>query len=156
MDQLIREIDTIIDEAESRSTKVITFGELVLFSTESGDAWLLDPGDASALCLARDGERQHADIADTGPAYQIAWPARFSIEGESFVVTENSGRVRTIMEYPTEAIEPHCRLALGPHPMPAAKSGAMSARRFASVRVSETLAGRRTLKDNGKTRRQRD
>jgi hypothetical protein len=112
-DQLIREIDAIIDEAQSRSTKVVTFGALVLFSTDSGDAWVLDPEDASALCLARDGERQRVDIVNTGPAYQIGWSGRFSIEGEGFVVTENPGRVRTIVGYPTEAVEAHCRLAQG-------------------------------------------
>jgi hypothetical protein len=112
-DQLIREIDAIIDAAESRSAKVVTFGALVLFSTDSGDAWVLDPEDASALCLAQDGERQHVDIVNTGPAYQIGWSARFSIEEENFVVTENSGRVRTVTGYPTEAIEAHCRPAQG-------------------------------------------
>jgi hypothetical protein len=33
----------------------VTVGPLVLFSTETGDAWLLDPADHLAARLARDG-----------------------------------------------------------------------------------------------------
>ena len=112
-DQIVREIDYIVAQAEAGSTRVVTLGALVLFSTETGDAWMLDAEDAYALCLARDGERRPVDVVDTGPAYQIEWPSRFAIDGESFVVTDNSGRLRAIIGYPTEAIEAHCRLAVG-------------------------------------------
>src|ERR1700719_330921 len=34
---------------------IVTIGQLVLFSTETGDAWLLDPADRLAARLARGG-----------------------------------------------------------------------------------------------------
>src|SRR5215831_14306986 len=36
--------------------RIVTIGQLLLFSTETGDAWLLDPADRLAARLARDGE----------------------------------------------------------------------------------------------------
>ena len=38
---------------------------LVLFSTETGDAWLLDPADRLAARLARDGESEPIHIEET-------------------------------------------------------------------------------------------
>src|SRR5277367_235963 len=40
----------------------VTVGQLVLFSTETGDAWLLDPADRLAARLARDGENEPIHI----------------------------------------------------------------------------------------------
>src|SRR6202049_2752073 len=43
--------------------RIVTIGQLVLFSTETGDAWLLDPADRLAARLARDGggETRHIE-----------------------------------------------------------------------------------------------
>src|SRR5438477_10913332 len=35
----------------ARHNRIVTIGQLVLFSTETGDAWLLDPGDRLAARL---------------------------------------------------------------------------------------------------------
>jgi len=35
---------------------VVRFGPIVFFSTETGDAWMLDAEDGQAACLARDFE----------------------------------------------------------------------------------------------------
>lgn len=123
-DQLIREIDHVIARAAARSTTVVTFGVLVFFSTDTGDAWVLDAEDRYALCLARDGDRQTFNVVETVQSYQIEWTARFTIEGEAFVVTENSGGVRSIVGYPTDTIEAHCRLALQSELPPGSRPGA--------------------------------
>jgi hypothetical protein len=39
--------------AAQRQSRIVTVGPLVLFSTETGDAWLLDPSDQLAAPLAR-------------------------------------------------------------------------------------------------------
>src|SRR5499427_6818048 len=36
--------------------RIVTIGQLILFSTETGDAWLLDKDDGLAAPLARDGD----------------------------------------------------------------------------------------------------
>jgi hypothetical protein len=50
-----REVEYIVRRAAERNARVVTLGPFVFFSTETGDAWLLDPSDHLALCLARDG-----------------------------------------------------------------------------------------------------
>ena len=48
--------------------------QLVLFSTETGDAWLLDPSDHVAARLARDGDPESIAFEETDTSFQIAWP----------------------------------------------------------------------------------
>src|SRR5580693_5668017 len=52
--------------------RIVTVGQLVLFSTETGDAWLLDPADRLAARLARDGENEPIHIEETGACARIS------------------------------------------------------------------------------------
>jgi len=80
----------------------MTVGLLILFSTETGDAWLLDPADRLAARLARD-EPIHIEETDT--TFAIGWKGRYRIEGPAFVYADNdSGRVTTILGYPTDQL----------------------------------------------------
>ncbi len=99
-----READYIIARAVERDTRVVKIGALVLFSTQTGDAWLLDTEDHLALCLVKEGERQHFHISETPMNFSIEWTANYQIEGEKFFVIEQSGRVRMILGYPTQEI----------------------------------------------------
>ena len=83
---------------------MVSLSPLIFFSTETGDAWVLDPEDNLALCLARDGDPYPVHVKETEQNYSIEWNARYHIEDEFFTVAESSGRVRTIMGYPTQAI----------------------------------------------------
>jgi hypothetical protein len=79
----------------------------VFFSTETGDAWMLDPADGLACCLARDGVALHAGIVETPDHFGIEWNARYRIEGEALIVMEEAattGRVRTFFGYPVAEI----------------------------------------------------
>ena len=60
-----REIASIIGSAQANVARVVGLGPLILFSTETGDAWLLDWQDDTALCLARLGVQQQFTITDT-------------------------------------------------------------------------------------------
>lgn len=104
-----REVRHIVDRATERDARIVTLGDLVLFSTETGDAWMLDPGDGLARCLAQDGDPLPHGIQETNEEYAIEWSASFDIEGERFVVTEGSGQIRTILGYPTAEIAKRCR-----------------------------------------------
>jgi hypothetical protein len=87
----------------------LTVGNLVLFSTRTRDAWLLDPEDDVAVCLCREGKPQPFRIIDAPNNFAIEWTASFAIEGEAFVVQERSGRVVVINGYPTIEISAACR-----------------------------------------------
>ena len=79
--------------------------QLVLFSTETGDAWLLDPAERLAARLARDGENEPIHIEETDTTFAIGWKGRYRLEGPAFVYSdEDTGRVTTILGYPTERL----------------------------------------------------
>lgn len=101
---MTHEAEYIIHRAQISDARVVTVAKMVLFSTEAGDAWMLDPEDGLALCLARGGERQPFKIDETLTAFSIEWPARYRIDGDMFIVAEQSGRVRRILGYPTREI----------------------------------------------------
>src|SRR5580693_7207576 len=85
--------------------RIVTVGQLVLFSTETGDAWLLDPADRLAARLARDGENEPIHIEETDTTFAVGWKGRYRIEGPAFVYSdEDTGRVTTILGYPTERL----------------------------------------------------
>ena len=100
-----READYIISKAQAHDSRVVGLGGLVVFSTQTGDAWILDPADSLALCLAQDGERQTFSILETSTNFQIARETQYVIDGETFIVATKDGSVRTIFGYPTREIE---------------------------------------------------
>jgi hypothetical protein len=57
--------------AADHHSRIVTVGELILFSTETGDAWLLDPADGLAARLARDGEKEPIHIEETDTTFAI-------------------------------------------------------------------------------------
>jgi hypothetical protein len=101
---ITREAKYIIARAQEREARVVSVGNLVLFSTETGDAWMLDPEDGLALCLARDGDEQSFNIIDTPTNFSIEWNADYRIDGDIFIVADRSGRVGAIMGYPVVEI----------------------------------------------------
>jgi len=82
-------------------------GQLVLFSTETGDARLLDPADRLAAKLARGGESEPIHIEETDTTFVIGCKGHYRIEGAAFVYfDQNTGRVTTILGYPTDKLAP--------------------------------------------------
>lgn len=99
------EAEYIIRKAQERDTRIVTLGTLVFFSTDTGDAWMLDTEDGLALCLSYDGVKQDYTILETDSKFQIEWSAQYVIQGDAFLVGTADGRVRTITGYPTGAFE---------------------------------------------------
>ncbi len=62
---VLREIRYITERARAEEARLVSVGNLVLFSTATRDAWLLDSEDSFALCVCRDGELQPYQIIDT-------------------------------------------------------------------------------------------
>jgi len=101
---IIGESNYIINRAQNYESRVVSLGSLIFFSTETGDAWILDYKDGLALCLARVGEKQPFRIVETPEKFAIEWNVNYQIEGDKFVVIQKSGQVRTILGYPAEEI----------------------------------------------------
>jgi hypothetical protein len=91
--------------AADYDSRILTIGQLVLFSTQTGDAWLLDPADRLATRLARDGESEPVHIKETDTTFVIAWKGRYRIDGPAFVYSDReTGRTTTILGYPTDKL----------------------------------------------------
>ena len=103
--RLADEVRHIQRLAANQRGRIVTVGLLILFSTETGDAWLLDPADRLAARLARDGESEPIRIEETDTTFAIGWKGRYRIEGPAFVYADNdSGRVTTILGYPIDQL----------------------------------------------------
>ena len=91
--------------AAAHDGRIVTIGQLVLFSTETGDAWLLDPADRLAARLARDGESEPIHIEETDTTFAIVWKGRYRIEGPAFIYSDrDTGRTTSILGYPTDKL----------------------------------------------------
>ena len=103
--RLADEVQYIVRRAAERDGRVVSFGQLVLFSTETGDTWLLDTSEHLAARLARDGDPEPIDIEDTEATFAIDWKGQYRIEGPAFVYLDRqSGRVTTILGYPIDKV----------------------------------------------------
>jgi hypothetical protein len=100
--RLADEVRSIQRRAAEHDGRIVAVGQLLLFSTATGDAWLLDRSDLLAARLAHDGESEPVHIEDTDTAFTIGWTGRYRIDGPAFVYSDRqSGRVVTILGYPT-------------------------------------------------------
>jgi hypothetical protein len=103
--RLAEEIDYIQDRAAARDGRLVTVGPLVLFSTETGDAWLLDPTDHLATRLARDGDSEKIYFEETDTNFAIDWKGNYQIDGNAFVyIDRDTARVTAILGYPTRRL----------------------------------------------------
>lgn len=103
--RLADEVRYIQRRAAQRDARVVTIGPLILFSTDTGDAWLLDPSDQLAMRLARDGEIEAVRFLETDSTFAIDWKGRYRIEGSAFVyMDQETGRITTILGYPVDKL----------------------------------------------------
>ena len=103
--RLSDEVRYIQRRAAQCDSRIVTIGPLLLFSTETGDAWMLDPSDQLATPIARDGDALSVHIEDTDTKFAVGWQGSYRIDGAAFVYWDkDSGNVRTILGYPTQRI----------------------------------------------------
>jgi hypothetical protein len=76
--RLADEVRYIQQCAADHDGRVVTVGQLVLFSTETGDAWLLDPADQLAARLARNGDPEPIRIEENDTTFAIGWKGPLS------------------------------------------------------------------------------
>jgi len=103
--RLTDEVRYILHRAGEHEGRFVTIGQLVLFSTETGDAWLLDPSDQLAVPLARDGDPEPFHIEENETTFTIDWRGRYRVEGSTFVYMDReTGKLATIQGYPTHKL----------------------------------------------------
>jgi hypothetical protein len=103
--RLADEVRYIQRRAADYDGRIVAVGQLVLFSTDTGDAWLLDRSDQLATRLARNGETEPVQIEETETAFTVGWKGSYRIDGPAFVYSDQeTGRIVTILGYPTDKI----------------------------------------------------
>jgi hypothetical protein len=103
--RLADEVRYIQRRAADYDSRIVTIGPLVLFSSQTGDAWLLDPADRLAARLAQDGQSEPIHIEETDTTFAIAWKGRYRIEGPAFIYSDrDTGRTTSILGYPTDKL----------------------------------------------------
>jgi hypothetical protein len=103
--RVAEEVRRIQHRAFEHDSRIVSIGPLVLFSTRSGDAWMLDPADQLAVRLALDGDPLPVQIEETHSHYAIAWQGCYRIEADAFIYEDNaSQRLTAIRGYPLQPL----------------------------------------------------
>ncbi len=103
--RLSEELRAIQQHAAEHNGRIVSIGPLVLFSTESGDAWILDPADQLAARLAHNGDPLPVYIDETDTNYAIGWQGHYRIDGDAFVYEDHeSQRLTAVRGYPTQLL----------------------------------------------------
>ena len=103
--RIAKEIHSIQHRAAEHDARIVSIGPLVLFSTHTGDAWILDPADQLAARLAYDGDPLAFYIEGTETNYAIGWQGRYRIDNDTFVYEDNqTHRLIAIRGYPTQLL----------------------------------------------------
>jgi hypothetical protein len=103
--RLTDEVRYVQRRAAAHDGRIVTIGQLLLFSTDAGDAWLLDRSDQLAAQLARHGEVEPVHIEETETAFTFGWKGSYRLVGPAFIYSDQeSGQIVTILGYPTNKI----------------------------------------------------
>jgi hypothetical protein len=103
--RLADEIRYIIRRAANHDGRVVTIGQLTLFFSETGDAWIIDRDDRLVLRLASQGDPEPFRIEETDTSFAIDWTGYYRIEGAAFAYWDrDTGRTTTVLGYPTNLL----------------------------------------------------
>jgi hypothetical protein len=101
-----QEVARIQEAAARREAKIMHLGVFVLFSTEAGDAWLLELSDMDGVQVANQGEVIELEMEENAETIEINWSHRFVIKEGKFVATAYKDKsVITHGDYPVHSIQ---------------------------------------------------
>jgi hypothetical protein len=104
--RLAQEIRSIQHRAAEQDGRIVSIGPLVLFSTDTGDAWILEPADALACRLAVGGDPLEIFFEETETSYAIGWQGHYRIEAETFIYEDHASHRRiAIAGYPVQLLQ---------------------------------------------------
>ena len=102
---LAKEVRSIQHRAAEHSGRIVSIGPLVFFSTDTGDAWLLEPADHLAARLAVGGDPLPVHIEETKTNFAVGWQGRYRFDGDTFIYEDNqSRRLTAIRGYPVRQL----------------------------------------------------
>ena len=102
---LAKEVRSIQRRAAEHDGRIVSIGALVFFSTDTGDAWILEPADQLAARLAAGGDPLPVQIEETETSYAIGWQGHYRIEGQMFLYEDTgSHRLVAIQGYPVQQL----------------------------------------------------
>jgi hypothetical protein len=90
------EAASIVVGAAARLARIVSIGPLLFFSTEAGDAWVLDPAEMLSRCLARDGVPLPGGIVETPESFGVEWQFNYTLEADVLTVADHAGRLVVI------------------------------------------------------------
>ena len=103
--RLADEVRYIQRRAADYDSRIVTIGQLILFSTKTGDAWLLGPADQLAARLARAVRANPSTSRKPIPRSRSVGRAAIASTGRPSVYSDpDTGRVATILGYPTDKL----------------------------------------------------
>jgi len=74
---LAKEVRSIQQRAAEHDGRIVSIGALVFFSTDTGDAWVLEPAEQLAVRLALSGDPLPVHIEETETSFAIGWQGRY-------------------------------------------------------------------------------
>jgi hypothetical protein len=113
---LLAEIEAVVKAELAGEVRIVRTGPeatreqpFILFSTGTGDAWMLEPRNDQAVCLVWHGERQSPHIKDLPTRLEILWDGTFEIRGDFFVVETRHPQIksRAIAGFPVDRLRPY-------------------------------------------------
>jgi len=103
--RLADELHYIQHRATEHDSRFVTVGGLAFFSTDTGDAWILDPADHLAARVARDGIPSLCTLKKPPQPLPSRGKATTALTAMlSSTLTVTPGRMSTIVGYPTRKI----------------------------------------------------
>jgi hypothetical protein len=100
------EVAKIREAAVRHEAKIMHLGVFVLFSTETGDAWLLELTDMDGVQVADQGKGIDLEIEENVETIEINWSHRFTVEDRKFVATSYKDQSVIIHDhYPIHSIQ---------------------------------------------------
>ena len=99
------ELHQLQHRAAEHDGRIVSIGPLVFFSTDTGDAWMLEPADQLAARLAVGGDPLPVHIEESETSFAIGWQGRYQFDGDAFVYEDNeSQRLLAIRGYPIQRL----------------------------------------------------
>ncbi|MDF1614799.1 SEC-C metal-binding domain-containing protein [Desulfurivibrio dismutans] len=99
---LTGEIKALQEAAVEKQIRFKSLGVFVLFTTEAGDAWVLEVTEMDAVQVAREGEAVSVEIEETPETLEINWTHRFQLtdKGKKLLLESYADQ--------SESTIPHC------------------------------------------------
>ncbi len=93
------------EKAIARQASFYTLGAFILFTTVTGDGWVLEITEMDAVQVASNGKKLDIAIEENAETIEINWTYHFVLEGKIFIAKSYANNEITNWEgYPTHSI----------------------------------------------------